>query len=137
MEQQSSADVMYIAKNCNINGNINSAGNVTIEGQVEGTISIKGDLIIGEEAKIKADIEAENVQIRGEVYGKITVHSLLEVSPTGTLVGDIITKHLKIERGAKFIGTSTHSDERAAETPQEVNDSKFGFKPIIYNRLAK
>lgn len=137
MEQPNSADVMYIANNCNINGTINSSGNVTIEGQVEGTLSVKGDLIIGEQAKVKADIEAENIQIKGEVQGKIIVHSLLEVSPTGILVGDIITKHLKIDRGAKFIGTSTHTDEKTIENPKEPKESKFGFKPVIYNRLAK
>ena len=133
-------DSMYIANNCNINGNINSAGDVTIDGQVEGTISIKGDLVIGEGAKVKADIQAENLQIKGEVKGKMTINTLLEISATGSLVGNIITKHLKIERGAKFIGTSTHSDEQITETPKDSNnadDSKFSFKPIIYNRLAK
>lgn len=137
MEQTNSADIMYIAKNCTIKGNISSAGNVTIDGQVEGAISIKGDLVIGEDAKVKADIEAENVEIKGEVSGKLTVQSLLGISESGSLVGDIITKNLRIDRGAKFIGTSTHSDERAVDPPNDSNDSKFVFKPIIYNRLAK
>lgn len=132
---ETSANTMYIAKDCNINGNINSTGNVTIDGQVEGTISIQGDLVIGEGAKIRAEIEADNVEIRGDVQGKMTVRSLLSIFPTGSLVGDIMTKNLKIERGAKFMGTCTHSDEKADE--KESSEGKFGFKPIIYNRLAK
>lgn len=128
---------MYIAKDCKINGTITSTGNVTIDGQVEGILQIKGELIIGEGAKIKADIEAENVQVKGEVNGKLTVSSLLEICSTGSLIGDIITKHLKIDRGARFIGTSTHSDKASSEGSNEQEDSKTGFKPIIYNRLAK
>lgn len=130
-------DIMYIAKDCNINGTISSTGNVTIDGQVEGNLRVKGELIIGEGAKIKADIEAQTVQIKGEVNGKLTVSSLLEICSTGSLTGDIITRHLKIDRGAKFIGTSTHSDENYKESSNDSEEAKAGFKPIIYNRLAK
>jgi len=126
---------MYIANNCHIKGGITSSGNVTIDGQVEGNIVIEGDLVIGHEANVKADIEAMNVHIKGEVQGKITAKSLLEMSSTGRLNGDIHTKYLKIDQGARFVGTSMHPDEEQSESGQ--NDSKFGFKPTVYNRLAK
>lgn len=143
MDTKLSTGDMYIAKNCHINGEIKSSGNVTIDGQVEGTIHIKGDLIIGQEGKIKADIHAENIYIKGEANGKVMAKSLLEISSTGSLYGDVNTRFIKIEQGAKFIGTSTHLDRTETEMDndsaqdKDSKDSKLSFKPIIYNRLVK
>ena len=133
---------VYIAKDRQITGEIKSATSVTIDGQVEGSIVIKGDLVVGENGKVKSDIEAQNVFIKGEVHGKIIARDLLEISPNGSVFGDITSKFLKIDQGAKFIGSSTHSDEIPAESSEPPQDTESGgpklsFKPIIYNRLAK
>jgi len=132
---------VYIAKDCQITGDIKSATNVTIDGQVEGSIIIKGDLIVGESGKVKSDIEAQNVYVKGEIHGKVTARNLLEISPSGSVFGDITTKFLKIDQGAKFIGASSHSEDTSAEDepPKEAeqNGTRFTIKPIIYNRLAK
>lgn len=134
MESNNFSKDMYIAHNCEIKGEIVSSGNVTVDGKAEGKISIKGNLIVGESGMIKADIEADNVEIKGQVHGKMTVKNLLDINSTGVLHDDITTQFLKIDQGAKFIGKSTHPD---AETEKNSNDSKFAFKPIVYNRLAK
>ncbi len=134
MELNNSSKDMYIAPTCEIKGEIVSSGNVTVDGKVEGKISIKGNLIVGESGITNADIEADNVEIKGNVVGKITVTNLLDVNSTGVLHGDISTKFLKIDQGAKFIGKSTHPD---SEADKNSNDTKFAFKPIVYNRLVK
>ena len=136
---------VYIPKGCQITGEIKSATNVTIDGQLEGSIICDGDLVVGESGKVKSDIEAQNVYIKGEVHGKIIARNLLEVSPSGSVFGDITTNLLKFDQGARFIGSSSHSSENTTESdpPQdkgkesEPNGPKLSLKPIIYNRLAK
>jgi len=137
---------MYLAEDCKIIGSINSNGNITVDGQVEGTIQSKGDIVIGKTAKVKADIQAKNVSVKGEVHGNISVQNLLEINLTGVVYGDIKTKLVKIEQGAKFIGKSTHIDYTDAESKnmESSNEESDGLevkantalKAVVYNRLT-
>jgi len=104
----SPATLCYIAPDCEIKGSFTSKGNVRIDGQIEGTIKVDGDLTVGQNAVIKADIEAQNVSIAGEVRGNIKTRDLLEIGSSAKLFGDIVVKQLKIEQGARFIGSSSY-----------------------------
>lgn len=109
--KSSDSSITFVAEDCEIHGSINSSGNARIEGKIEGTINIGGDLVIGQNALIKANIEAQTVTIAGEVHGNIKAKDLLELSSTARLYGDINTKQLKIDQGARFVGKSTYIDE--------------------------
>jgi len=98
----------YIAPDCEIKGSFISKGNARIDGQIEGTIKVDGDLTIGQNAIIKADIEAQNVSIAGEVRGNVKTRNLLEIGSSAKLYGDIVVKQLKIEQGARFVGSSSY-----------------------------
>lgn len=106
----SSTNITYLAEDCDIKGSIVSAGNVRIDGKVEGSVIVAGDLIIGQTAVLKANIEAKTVTLAGEVHGNVKVGDLLELSLTAHLYGDIITNQLKIDQGAVFVGASTFSE---------------------------
>jgi len=115
-------NITYIAEDCELKGSLVSVGNVRIDGKLEGTIEVGGDLIIGQSASVKANITAATATITGVVCGNIKVGDLLELSPSSHLCGDIITKQLKIDQGAIFVGTSSivsdsidHRDDASPE----------------------
>jgi len=112
-----------IGNNTIIKGEIDSTGTVRIDGRVEGKIKTDGDVIIGGDGEVKADIFSKNVVIGGKVEGNIEAKDRLEVSSTGKLVGNIRANSLKIDEGAVFIGKSEMLKEEVKEI-EEVPDSE-------------
>ena len=88
-----------------INGDIQSSGDIRIDGTLTGSLSTSGKLVIGETGKIKGDINCKNSDISGVVEGKILVAELLTLKLTAKILGDIITSRLTVEPGALFTGT--------------------------------
>jgi len=103
-------NVTYLAEDCEVKGSFISKGNARIDGNIEGTISVTGDLVVGQSAVLKANIEAQTISIAGEVRGNVKAKDLLELSSTARLFGDINSKQLKIDQGARFVGTSTYEE---------------------------
>jgi cytoskeletal protein CcmA (bactofilin family) len=121
------SNITYLAEDCEIKGSFLSKGNARIDGQIEGTINIVGDLVIGQSAILKADIEAHTISIAGEIHGNIKSKNLLELSSTARVYGDITTKELKIDQGARFIGTSaneTNYNENKVPNPNPDSPEK-------------
>ncbi|OCZ52723.1 polymer-forming cytoskeletal protein [Dehalobacter sp. TeCB1] len=115
-------NITYIAEDCELKGSLVSSGNIRIDGKLEGTVEVGGDLIIGQSASVKANISSATATITGVVCGNIKVEDLLELSPTSRLYGDITAKQLKIDQGAIFVGTSSivsdsidHRDDASPE----------------------
>jgi excisionase family DNA binding protein len=86
--------------------------NLRINGRFEGNLKTKGNLIIGEEATVFADIEGENIVISGRVKGKVKSTSVITLTPTATLDGEIETPKLCIQEGAVFNGRCRVYTER-------------------------
>ena len=76
-----------------------------VEGKFKGKIISKGHLIIGENAKVNANIKAQSIIIAGEVRGDVEASDRLEMLPTGKLYGNIKTKKLKMADGVVFEGS--------------------------------
>ncbi|NLO98480.1 MAG: polymer-forming cytoskeletal protein [Peptococcaceae bacterium] len=111
-KNQNNNDLSYVAESCEIKGAFKALGNARIDGKLEGSIQVAGTLIVGPTAVLKADIEAQNVSIAGEVRGNVKVEEFLELSSSARLYGDICTKELKIDQGARFIGKSSDQSEK-------------------------
>ncbi|MDR3349845.1 MAG: polymer-forming cytoskeletal protein [Acidaminococcales bacterium] len=102
-----------IGKTTSLNGVLNSDGSVRVEGMFEGQITAKGDIFIGPDSRIKAEINGRNVTISGTVTGNVSVNEKLELLAGATLNGDIKVKKLVIEEGAVFKGISETKNEIA------------------------
>lgn len=120
----SSADVTYIAADCQITGNLTVKGDLRIDGHVEGSILATGTVIIGESAKIQANIEGNTIILAGEVHGNTKSYDLLELAATARLFGDICSRQLKIDQGAIFVGTSklTQDDKTDVAIPDKITE---------------
>ncbi len=99
-----------IGPNAHFRGEIQSDGGIRIDGICEGTLDIAGNLVIGEAAKIIADIKANNISISGAVKGNINGNRV-EILKTGRVWGDLVISSLLLEEGAYLRGQTTmHGD---------------------------
>lgn len=85
-------------------GKLTFEGTVRIDGKFTGNIFSDGVLIIGEGAKVKAEIVVDTVIIQGEVHGNINAKSGVEMHSTGRLRGNLQTSSLMVQKGAVFDG---------------------------------
>ncbi|WP_370335060.1 polymer-forming cytoskeletal protein [Parvularcula marina] len=92
-----------------IKGSIESAGEVQFDGEIDGDIKAKG-LVIGDGARVDGEVMAEKVRVSGSVEGSIRAVEV-ELASTAFVKGDITHKSLTIESGARFDGSSEHSDD--------------------------
>ena len=88
-----------------ITGEINTDGDVQIEGRLDGNIKAT-TLTIGEQGAVNGSIKAGLVRVRGKVTGKISA-TTVELAETANVLADITQDHLTIENGAFFDGKCT------------------------------
>jgi cytoskeletal protein CcmA (bactofilin family) len=87
-----------------VNGRLRFEGAVQIDGTFTGSIITNDLLIIGERAKISADISCGSAVVSGEVTGNITAIESVELRGHARVKGDVTTPALAIDKGAVFDG---------------------------------
>ncbi|MCU0522000.1 MAG: polymer-forming cytoskeletal protein [Anaerolineae bacterium] len=92
-----------IGPNTQIKGDIQGDGGLRVDGVIEGSIEVTGNLVITESAKIRAEIKANNISVAGALQGNV-VASRVEILDTGRVWGDLTVKSLLVSEGAYFRG---------------------------------
>src|SRR5918999_1450560 len=112
-----------IGKSVVIKGELNGSEDLTIEGQVEGKIELRQNVLtIGPNGKIKAQLFAKSVIILGEVTGNVTATEKVDIRDNGSVDGDIASPRVAIAEGAHFRGSidmQRSSGSRASESKTE------------------
>lgn len=94
-----------IGKGTALEGNIETFGNIRIEGKVIGSIKSKSKVALGHSSYVEGNIIAQNADIEGEVKGKLEISEMLVLKATAKIQGDILTGKLVVEPGAIFNGS--------------------------------
>src|SRR5687767_14308284 len=95
-----------IGKSVVIKGELNGSEDLTIEGQVEGKIELRQNVLtIGANGRIKAQVFAKAVIILGEVTGNVTATEKVDIRDNGSVDGDIASPRVAIAEGAHFRGS--------------------------------
>ena len=95
-----------IGKSVVIKGELNGSEDLTIEGQVEGKIELRQNVLtIGPNGRIKAQVFAKSVVILGEVTGNVTASEKVDIRDNGSVDGDIAAPRVAIAEGAHFRGS--------------------------------
>ena len=98
--------VVNIGKSVVIKGELNGSEDLTIEGQVEGKIELRQNVLtIGSNARIKAQVFAKAVIILGEVTGNVSASEKVDIRDNGSVDGDIAAPRVAIAEGAHFRGS--------------------------------
>src|SRR5215831_4377061 len=99
-----------------ITGNLESEGEVQVDGQIQGDIRC-AHLTVGRDARVAGNITAEEVVVRGKVTGLIRANRVI-LQDTAQVDSEIVHKTLSIEEGAAFEGFARRcEDPLSAVTP--------------------
>jgi cytoskeletal protein CcmA (bactofilin family) len=108
-----------IGKSVVIKGELSGSEDLTIEGQVEGKIELKDNVLtIGSNGKIKASVFAKALIVLGEVTGNVTASDKVEIRDGGSVDGDIVAPRVAIAEGAHFRGSVDMQRKGQAQAPQ-------------------
>jgi cytoskeletal protein CcmA (bactofilin family) len=94
-----------LGKSVMVKGQIYSREDLTIDGEVEGTVECQEHrLTVGASGKVQASVKAREIVVLGAIHGNVETTDKLEIRKDARLVGDIKTARIVIEDGAFFKG---------------------------------
>lgn len=112
-------DIVNIGKSVIIKGELSGSEDLTIEGQVEGTIELNENVLtVGPNGKIKAQVFAKSVIVLGEENGNVTATEKVDIRDNGSVDGDIISPRVAIAEGAHFRGSVDMQRKGGAPAPK-------------------
>jgi cytoskeletal protein CcmA (bactofilin family) len=98
-------NLAVLGKSVIVKGQIFSREDLTIDGQVEGTVELQEHrLTVGPNGKVMAGVKAREVIVLGTIHGNVETSDKLEIRKEAKMVGDIKTARIVIEEGAQFKG---------------------------------
>ena len=128
---QEKEQTVNIGKSVVIKGDLSGSEDLTIEGQVEGKIELRQNILtIGPNGKIKAQVFAKAVIVQGEVQGNITATERVDIRDAGSVDGDLAAPRIAIADGAHFRGSidMQRPAERQGENKVDIRPAEV--KPV-------
>ncbi len=104
-----------------VNGRLRFGGPVQIDGTFRGAIATNDSLVIGEHARIDADVTCGSAVIRGTITGDVLAKESVALESHAHVKGDITSPSLSMERGAIFEGAS-----RMEQSPTPTRSRRRG-----------
>ena len=95
----------FIDKGSFIRGDLSFEETFRIDGRFEGKIRSGGELILGDDADVSADMEVGRLSVNGKLKGSVHAAERVELLAGARVLGDIATPVLRIEEGAHFEGS--------------------------------
>lgn len=123
--------INLIGAGTSITGDIESNGDIRIDGNLKGSLNTKGKVVIGETGNVNGEVNCKNADVSGKIEGKIIVSELLSLKLTAKIFGDIISNKLAIEPGAVFTGTCNMT-----KAPS-LNGEHKNFKQPEYEKATR
>jgi cytoskeletal protein CcmA (bactofilin family) len=112
-----------------IKGEVNSTGDIRIDGTLTGQVKCKGKIVVGNTGVLEGEVFCQNADFSGKIKGKIEVTELLTLKSSARFYGDIITNKLAIEPGASFTGTcsmdKTNSNPDSSPVINKIPEKKM------------
>ena len=119
-----------LGKNVTVKGQIFAREDLTIDGEVEGTVECQDHrLTIGPNARVQAGLKAREIIIHGSIQGNVDATDKIDIKKEAKLVGDIKTSRIVIEDGAYFKG-SIDISKAASAKPAQVPQAQPAASPV-------
>jgi len=93
-----------IGRGTRVRGRVSGDGDLVVDGAVQGDISLRGDLVIGDGAQVTSNVEARAVTVRGELEGDVRASGLVRIESGAKVRGDMHGESVAIEEGAEYTG---------------------------------
>jgi len=119
IQPENNGVINIIGNGTKITGNIETSGDIRIDGVLVGNLSTQGKIVIGATGSVEGEVDCVNSDVSGQLKGKISVKELLSLKATAKIFGDIITNKLAIEPNAVFTGTCNMGGENNLASKQK------------------
>ena len=107
-------DIAVLGPRSVVEGNIVFEGTLFLNAHVKGSIESRtGEIVIGEDAVIHADIFVRTAMINGEIKGTVRATELIELHPPARRYGDLYAPVVQIDTGVFFAGVVNESRENS------------------------
>ncbi len=130
------SDVTVIGNSIFISGNIEGKEDLSVQGKIEGNITLSNTLFLEESGVVKADVSVKNAVISGILVGNIEAEESIEITEIGQMVGDIIAPRVVIRDGAKFRGNIDMTSYENTVQPIKKVESSFK-RPVLKQSNSK
>ena len=118
-----------LGKSVIVKGQIFSREDLTIDGEVEGTVELQEHrLTVGPNGKVIATVKARELVVLGTIHGNVETTDKIDIRKEAKLVGDIRTARIVIEDGAYFKGSV---DIVRAEAPKPAAVPAPKPQPVV------
>lgn len=111
---QSAEANAILGKGAEFEGKLAFEGTVRIDGRFSGEISSQGTLVVGEGARVTAEIAVGTLIIFGDVIGNVRADSLVDLQATARLKGNMVAAGLSVQQGAVFDGNCSMSGQESS-----------------------
>lgn len=113
-------ELAQIGKSVVIKGDLSGSEDLYVDGQVEGSISLKtNSLTVGPNGQVKASVEAKGVVVQGKLEGNVQASDRVELRKSAVVTGDISTQRISIEEGAYLKGKIDIQGKSEAKSAQK------------------
>lgn len=113
------AKATVLARDDALSGKLVLKGPGQVLGNFSGQIECDGDLLIGPEAHVEADIKGNRITVSGLVRGNVIAANRLKITTTGRLEGDATVGALVVQEGGVHYGVIRVHPEGIPDTPME------------------
>ncbi len=114
-----------IGESVQVKGHFENNGNVIINGSLDGEIKTKGAILVGEKAKITANVEAEEMIVKGNVNGNLKIYGYLAIGESAKIFGDIECLQISIEKGAEINGQVSINNKKENMLPRDTEENNI------------
>lgn len=119
-----------IGASLNVQGNITGGEDLTIEGRVEGTVTLKQNKVtVGKSGRVEANMNAKTMIIDGEVTGDLEASEQILVRKTGLVKGNVRAPRIVLEDGARIKGSVDTDTTPALSVAVESTANGASVKP--------
>jgi cytoskeletal protein CcmA (bactofilin family) len=126
----------YLDSGSKISGKLSFDGPTRIDGQVDGEITGKDSLTIGESAVVTAQIRAAAIIVAGKVSGDIIASQRIEIRPSAKVIGNLTAPILVVHEGALFEGHCSMQPEASQSAKVTVFAKDERVAPVGVQKQA-
>ncbi|MBN2382288.1 polymer-forming cytoskeletal protein [bacterium] len=94
----------FIGQGAVLKGTLSFEGTVRIDGNLEGEITSSGNLIVGPDAVVEADITIGSIYVSGKIVGSVHAKDQIVLHNTAKVYGNLFTPSLIMAEGVFFQG---------------------------------
>ncbi len=106
------SNLNIISSGTELHGDVNTTGDMRIDGKLTGNFYSSQKLVIGTSGVIEGTINCSDCDISGKVVGDLFVKELLVLKSTADVTGNIHTNKLVIELNAQYCGICTMGEKK-------------------------